>query len=252
MHYTSSDSNNNIKYSQGRVMIKRNIVELKSLTKKYNNNGITTNVLNDIFLTVQQSDYVSIFGQSGAGKTALLSILGLMDNAYTGSYKLNDLDIYKLSNRQLAKLRNKEIGYVFQSVNLISDLTVFENIAMPVRYSGKNWSNVKQSVFTALKTVNMRHSYTYYPDELTIGQQRLLSIARAMVMCPSILIVDEPTSNLNSHNSELVMNVLKEINNKGVTLFIATHDANDADQATTKLNLFDGEIIAPSEFKSVY
>lgn len=224
-------------------MNNKSVIELTNITRKFITQDMTTTAIDNINLSINQGDYVAITGPSGCGKSTLLSILGLMDKATSGSYLLNGIDVNKLNTDQLAEVRNKEIGFIFQSFNLIDELTVWENVALPLYYSASKGAGAKKAAVEALDKVEMRHRLNHFPTQLSGGQQQRVAIARALVMSPSILLIDEPTGNLDSHNGDIVMAMLSDLNNQGTTLCMVTHDARYANQAKRRIDLFDGKVL---------
>lgn len=224
-------------------MNNKSVIELTNITRKFITQDMTTTAVDNINLSINQGDYVAITGPSGCGKSTLLSILGLMDKATSGSYLLNGIDVNKLNTDQLAEVRNKEIGFIFQSFNLIDELTVWENVALPLYYSASKGAGAKKAAAEALDKVEMRHRLNHFPTQLSGGQQQRVAIARALVMSPSILLIDEPTGNLDSHNGDIVMAMLSDLNNQGTTLCMVTHDARYANQAKRRIDLFDGKVL---------
>lgn len=224
-------------------MNRKSVIELTNITRKFITQDMTTTAVDNINLSINQGDYVAITGPSGCGKSTLLSILGLMDRASSGSYLLNGIDVNKLNSDQLAEVRNKEIGFIFQSFNLIDELTVWENVALPLYYSASKGAGAKKAAVEALEKVEMRHRLNHFPTQLSGGQQQRVAIARALVMSPSILLIDEPTGNLDSHNGDIVMAMLNDLNNQGTTLCMVTHDARYANQAKRRIDLFDGKVL---------
>lgn len=224
-------------------MNNKSVIELTNITRKFITQDMTTTAVDNINLSINQGDYVAITGPSGCGKSTLLSILGLMDKATSGSYLLNGIDVNKLNTDQLAEVRNKEIGFIFQSFNLIDELTVWENVALPLYYSASKGAGAKKAAVEALDKVEMRHRLNHFPTQLSGGQQQRVAIARALVMSPSILLIDEPTGNLDSHNGDIVMAMLSDLNNQGTTLCMVTHDTRYANQAKRRIDLFDGKVL---------
>lgn len=226
-----------------------NKIKLTNITKKFVTSEMETHALRGVDLEINEGDYVSISGPSGCGKSTLLSILGLLDTASDGEYMLAGHDVSNLSVNQRASMRNEHIGFVFQSFNLIDELSVFDNIALPLRYREKSLSQeeVKQKVDACLAKVEMTHRAGHKPNQLSGGQQQRVAIARALVNDPAILLVDEPTGNLDSKNGDAVMMMLAELNRQGTTICMVTHDPRYADMAKRKLHLLDG--VMADEFK---
>ncbi|AUG98578.1 ABC transporter ATP-binding protein [Pectobacteriaceae bacterium CE70] len=224
------------------------LVQLDNVHKVFLADEIETRALSKINLSIHAGEYVAIAGPSGCGKSTLLSIMGLLDVPSEGRYWLNGVMIDDISKREMAWLRNKEIGFIFQSFNLISDLTIEENVALPLIYRGDiSRSQQKERVQQALEMVNMSHRVRHYPSQLSGGQQQRVAVARAIVGCPSLLLADEPTGNLDSANAEAVMDILDTLHNDGTTICIVTHDSHSARRARRMVVLFDGQVVADGE-----
>jgi len=219
------------------------VVTLEKLTKKFVTDEIETHALSDVDLEIFRGDYVSIAGPSGCGKSTLLSIIGLLDTPTQGSYALNGRPVADLSVAERARIRNREIGFIFQSFNLIGDLSVFENVELPLTYRGMTPSERKQRVARALDDVGMSHRAKHLPSQLSGGQQQRVAVARAMAGEPSLLLADEPTGNLDSKSGESVMDLMHRIHDNGATICIVTHDPRYARHAQRSINLFDGRIV---------
>lgn len=225
------------------------LIKMTEITKIFSTEEMQTHALRGVSLEINQGDYVSISGPSGCGKSTLLSLLGLLDMPSSGQYLFEGQDVSKLSLDQAASIRNKKIGFIFQQFNLIDELSVFDNIALPLRYAQQSMSasQLKQQVNHCLALVEMDHRAQYKPSQLSGGQQQLIAIARALVADPAVLLVDEPTGNLDSKNSDAVMSTLDKLNGTGTTLCIVTHDPRYADMAKRKLHLLDGQILGISK-----
>src|SRR6202041_1715297 len=223
------------------------MISLRSVTKVFSTDEVETHALAGIELNVRKGEYVSISGPSGCGKSTLLAILGLLDSPSDGNYVLNDtkVDQMKLSDR--ARVRNREIGFIFQAFNLIGDLTVYENVELPLTYRNMPSSERKNLVRDALERVGMSHRMKHYPSQLSGGQQQRVAVARALAGRPSILLADEPTGNLDSKNGEAVMELLSELHKEGATICMVTHDPRFARPAARQVHLFDGKVIAEGE-----
>jgi putative ABC transport system ATP-binding protein len=224
------------------------IIKMRNISKIFETEALQTHALSKVDLTINQGDYVSISGPSGCGKSTLLSLLGLLEFPTNGDYFIEDVDVTKLSLDQAADIRNAKIGFVFQSFNLIDDLTIFDNVALPLRYSDSKPTakQIELRVNECLAMVDMTHRVSHYPNQLSGGQQQRIAIARALVAKPAILLVDEPTGNLDSKSADQVMDVLGELNSQGTTICMVTHDPRYADMAKTKLCLLDGTfLVAP-------
>lgn len=228
-------------------------LSLRNITKVFTTEEIETHALSNINLDVYAGEYISISGPSGCGKSTLLSILGLLDQATSGSYKIEGEEVSQLTLTQAASFRNKKVGFIFQQFNLIDELSVYDNIALPLRYSDEkpNKALIDERVKYCLEKVNMTHRSSHKPSQLSGGQQQRIAIARSLVCKPSILLVDEPTGNLDSQNGDAVMDMLGHLNDEGTTLCMVTHDPRYADMAKRKLTLFDGEIIETNPLKEV-
>ena len=217
-------------------------IKLCNITKKFVSSEMETHALQGVDLEIFSGDYVSISGPSGCGKSTLLAILGLLDTATSGQYFIGERDVSQLSVNQRATVRNEHIGFVFQSFNLIDELSVFDNVALPLRYRQQSLSDaeIKQKVSACLEKVQMSHRANHKPNQLSGGQQQRIAIARALVNDPDVLLVDEPTGNLDSKNGDAVMQMLGELNKQGTTICMVTHDPRYADMAKRKLYLLDG------------
>ena len=219
------------------------LIQLNGVTKVFYTDEVETHALSGIHLEINHGEYLAIAGPSGCGKTTLLSILGLLDTPTEGEYLLNDKQVANLSFSERARIRNREIGFIFQAFNLIGDLTVFENVELPLTYRGVPASERKQRVQESLERVGMSHRQKHYPSQLSGGQQQRVAVARAVVGKPSILLADEPTGNLDSRNSEAVMELLDELHRDGATIAMVTHDPRFARYAKRTVHLFDGKIV---------
>ena len=219
------------------------LIHLDGVTKVFLTDEVETHALSGIHLEIQHGEYISIAGPSGCGKTTLLSILGLLDTPSGGEYTLNGKQVANLSFSERARIRNREIGFIFQAFNLIGDLTVFENVELPLTYRGVPAKERKERVLEALERVQMSHRQKHYPSQLSGGQQQRVAVARAVVGKPSILLADEPTGNLDSKNSEAVMQLLDELHQDGATIAMVTHDPRFARYAKRTVHLFDGKIV---------
>lgn len=225
----------------------KTLIKLTNLKKVFSTDEVETHALSDINLEVKQGEYLSIAGPSGCGKSTLLSLLGLLDTCSGGSYNLNGHDVVDINGKQRAAIRNKEIGFVFQSFNLISELTVAENVALPLTYR-KDLSKSQRAelVTAALEKVDMNHRTKHYPSQLSGGQQQRVAVARAIAGNPSIILADEPTGNLDSKNAELVMGLLDKLHAEGATICMVTHDPRGAKRAERIIEVFDGRIVSDS------
>ncbi|MGH9765845.1 MAG: ABC transporter ATP-binding protein [Blastocatellia bacterium] len=219
------------------------LLRLDAVTKVFLTDEVETHALAGIHLEINQGDYVSIAGPSGCGKSTLLSILGLLDSPSDGNYSLNGKPVQGLSLSERARIRNREIGFIFQSFNLIGDLTVYENVELPLTYRGMNSAERKKRVNAALEKVGMAHRAKHLPSQLSGGQQQRVAVARAVVGDPLILLADEPTGNLDSTNGEAVMDLLRELHRGGATICMVTHDPRFARHADRSIHLFDGRVV---------
>ena len=219
------------------------VIELGGLTKVFVADEVETHALSGIHLSIRKGEYVSIAGPSGCGKSTLLSIMGLLDSPTEGSYVLNGKPVQSLSSRERARMRNREIGFVFQSFNLIGDLTVAENVELPLTYRSISSSERKRTVEEALEKVQMVHRMKHYPSQLSGGQQQRVAVARALAGKPSILLADEPTGNLDSRNGEAVMELLQGLHHDGATICMVTHDPRYSLQTDRTVHLFDGRVV---------
>lgn len=219
-------------------------IEMKNITKVFEIDNMETHALRGIDLTILDGEYISISGPSGCGKSTLLSILGLLDVPTSGSYYIEGQDVSNLSLTQSAQIRAEKIGFIFQQFNLIDELTVFENIALPLRYSRKHYteSEISEHVKRCLDSVEMSHRINHFPNLLSGGQQQRIAIARSLVANPAVLLVDEPTGNLDSKNGDAIMDMLEKLNVEGTTICLVTHDPRYADRAATKYHLLDGQL----------
>ncbi|HET9220033.1 MAG TPA: ABC transporter ATP-binding protein [Terriglobia bacterium] len=219
------------------------VIKLDGLTKVFLTDEVETHALSGIHLEIGRGDYISIAGPSGCGKSTLLSILGLLDSPSDGGYLLNGRPVQELTHSERARVRNREIGFIFQAFNLIGDLTVYENVELPLTYRGMPSSERKSRVHEALEKVEMAHRMKHYPSQLSGGQQQRVAVARALGGQPSILLADEPTGNLDSRNGGAVMDLLKELHQEGATICMVTHDPRYASYADRTIHLFDGRIV---------
>jgi putative ABC transport system ATP-binding protein len=220
------------------------LIELRNIAKVFQTDEIETYALSDIHLSISPGEYVSIEGPSGCGKTTLLSLLGLLDSPSTGSYLLEGEPVAALPAAERARVRNRTIGFVFQAFNLIGDLTVFENVELPLSYRGMSGADRRRRVQHALERVGMSHRARHYPQQLSGGQQQRVAVARAVAGDPAVLLADEPTGNLDSTNAATVMNLLGELHRAGATICMVTHDPRYAGLANRRVRLLDGRIVA--------
>jgi putative ABC transport system ATP-binding protein len=219
------------------------LIHLESVTKVFVTDEVETHALAGVHLDINKGEYISIAGPSGCGKSTLLAILGLLDSPSDGAYTLNGKPVQGLKLSERARIRNREIGFIFQAFNLIGDLTVYENVELPLTYRGMPSSERKKRVHEALERVGMSHRVKHYPSQLSGGQQQRVAVARALGGDPSILLADEPTGNLDSANGEQVMDLLRELHRSGSTICIVTHDPRYARYADRSIHLFDGRVV---------
>ncbi len=232
--------------SEGGAVEAQTLILLSGVCKIFSTEEVETHALSNIHLEIREGEYVAVAGPSGCGKSTLLAILGLLDSPTEGSYLLNGNPVTKLSQAERARVRNREIGFVFQSFNLIGDLTVFENVELPLTYWNMKTAERKQKVLAALEKVGMGHRGKHLPSQLSGGQQQRVAVARAVVGQPLILLADEPTGNLDSANGETVMELLRDLHRGGTTVCMVTHDPRYALYADRTIHLFDGRIVEES------
>ncbi len=223
------------------------LILLDTITKVFLTDEVETHALSGIHLSLAKGEYVSIAGPSGCGKSTLLSILGLLDTPSGGAYTLNGQAVANLDFAQRARIRNREIGFIFQSFNLIGDLTVYENVELPLTYRGLASGERRSATQAALEKVGMSHRLNHYPSQLSGGQQQRVAVARALVGNPSLLLADEPTGNLDSKNGDAVMDLLRDLHREGATICMVTHDPRFARHADRTIHLFDGRIVEERE-----
>ena len=239
-------SNQTQSQNAGETTEKKNgevLIRLEGIKKVFITDEVETHALTGIHLDIHKGEYISIAGPSGCGKSTLLSILGLLDSPTEGSYTLNNEPAAHLTIEQRARIRNREIGFIFQAFNLIGDLNVYENVELPLTYRGMGSAERKQRVQEALQRVGMSHRAKHYPSQLSGGQQQRVAVARALVGKPSIMLADEPTGNLDSKNGGAVMDLLRELHHEGATICMVTHDPRYSDFAQRTFHLFDGRIV---------
>jgi putative ABC transport system ATP-binding protein len=224
------------------------LLKLDSVTKVFLTDEVETHALAGVHMEIGKGEYVSINGPSGCGKSTLLSILGLLDSPSKGQYLLNGRPVADLPAAERARVRNREIGFIFQSFNLIGDLSVFENVELPLTYRGMRPAERKDRVESSLERVGMAHRAKHLPSQLSGGQQQRVAVARAVAGEPLILLADEPTGNLDSKSGEAVMGLLKELHQSGATICMVTHDPRYAAHADRGIHLFDGKVVTDQEF----
>jgi len=216
------------------------LIQLTALTKSFTTDAGVISAIKDINLTINAGDYLSISGPSGCGKSTLMSILGLLDNSSSGEYLLNGHQAHALDVYQRAEIRNREIGFVFQAFNLIGDMTVLENVALPLSYRNMKKADRIEIAMASLEKVHMAERANFYPAQLSGGQQQRVAVARSLVIDPSILLADEPTGNLDSKNAGAIMDLFDELNEEGRTICMVTHDARFAERSRRIVQLDDG------------
>lgn len=220
------------------------MIKVTELSKIFRTEEIETTALNGVSFEIKRGEFVAIMGPSGCGKSTLLNILGLLDNPSGGSYELMGQEVAQLKERDRTKFRKGNIGFVFQSFNLIDELNVFENVELPLKYLNMSASERKQRVTAMLKRMNISHRAQHFPQQLSGGQQQRVAIARAVISNPNLVLADEPTGNLDSKNGKEVMDLLTELNSEGTTIVMVTHSQKDASVAQRTINLFDGRIVS--------
>src|SRR4051794_13209997 len=224
----------------------QSLLRLEGVTKVFMTDEVETHALAGIHMDLKKGEYVSISGPSGCGKSTLLAILGLLDSPTDGTFLLNGRPVQNLKLSERARIRNREIGFIFQAFNLIGDLTVYENVELPLTYRGMGGAERKKRVHEALERVGMSHRVKHYPSQLSGGQQQRVAVARALAGSPSILLADEPTGNLDSANGEAVMGLLRDLHRQGATICMVTHDPRYARYADRTIHMFDGRVVEES------
>jgi putative ABC transport system ATP-binding protein len=228
------------------------LIHIEDMTKVFYTDEIETHALSGIHLTINRGEYLAMSGPSGCGKSTLLSIIGLLDTPTSGTYTLSGKPVANLDFAERSRIRNQEIGFIFQSFNLIGDLTVYENVELPLTYRQRMSSaDRKTRVMEALEKVGMAHRLRHYPSQLSGGQQQRVAVARALAGKPSILLADEPTGNLDSRNGEAVMELLQNLHREGATICMVTHDPRFAAHAEREVHLFDGKVVGEEELKKL-
>src|SRR5438552_7556370 len=222
------------------------LIQMENISKIFYTDEVETHALSGVHLEIRKGEYVTIAGPSGSGKSTLLALIGLLDSPSEGTYVLNTNSVADLDASQRSRIRNREIGFIFQSFNLIGDLNVYENVELPLTYRGMSAPERKERVTAALEKVGMGHRMKHYPSQLSGGQQQRVAVARALGGKPSILLADEPTGNLDSKNGEAVMDLLRELHREGATICMVTHDPRFARYADRSVHLFDGRIVEES------
>jgi putative ABC transport system ATP-binding protein len=227
------------------------LIRLEGIKKVFFTDEVETHALSEIHLEIRNGEYLAIAGPSGCGKTTLLSILGLLDSPTEGTYLLDGQPVAKLTAAERARVRNRQIGFIFQAFNLIGDLTVYENVELPLTYRGMPSDERRKRVQGALERVGMSHRMKHFPAQLSGGQQQRVAVARAVAGDPAILLADEPTGNLDSTNGEQVMELLRELHQGGATICMVTHDARYARHAERSVHLFDGKVVEERQLTAV-
>ena len=220
------------------------MIKVSNLSKVFRTEEIETTALNGVSFEIKDGEFVAIMGPSGCGKSTLLNILGLLDNPTEGSYLFGDSEVAKLKEKERTRFRKGNIGFIFQSFNLIDELNVYDNIELPLRYLDIPAAERKQKVTEMMKRMNISHRANHFPQQLSGGQQQRVAIARACVANPKLILADEPTGNLDSKNGKEVMELLQELNNEGATIVMVTHSQKDAAMAQRTIDLFDGKIVS--------
>src|SRR5947199_2907617 len=224
-------------------MAGESLIHLEGVTKVFVTDEVETHALAGIHIDIKRGEYIAIAGPSGCGKSTLLAILGLLDSPTDGTYILNGKPVQSLKRSERARIRNREIGFIFQAFNLIGDLNVYENVELPLTYRGMSGAERKKRVHEALERVGMSHRVKHYPSQLSGGQQQRVAVARALGGSPSILLADEPTGNLDSKNGDAVMGLLEELHREGATICMVTHDPRFSRYAERTVQLFDGRVV---------
>ena len=227
------------------------MIRIEHLSKVFRTEEVETTALNDVSLHVKQGEFVAIMGPSGCGKSTLLNIIGLLDNPTSGNYYFNGQEVGHLKEKQRTQVRKGNIGFVFQSFNLIDELNVYENVELPLIYLKKKASEKKELVTSILDRMNISHRVKHFPQQLSGGQQQRVAIARAVVAGPKLILADEPTGNLDSKNGAEVMNLLTGLNQEGTTIVMVTHSQHDASYAHRVVHLFDGQIVTELENREI-
>ena len=224
-------------------MSEQTVIQVRGVSKVFQTEDVRTHALSEVSLSIGRGEYVAISGPSGCGKSTLMSILGLLDTPTAGEYELNGQPVARLTAKERARARNRQIGFIFQSFNLLGDMTVAENVALPLTYRGMSTGEQKAHVQRALERVGMTERARHYPAQLSGGQQQRVAVARAVAGEPAILLADEPTGNLDSRNGDAVMRLLADLHQAGATICIVTHDTRFAEHATRMIHVLDGRVV---------
>ncbi|NCE71399.1 ABC transporter ATP-binding protein [Odoribacter sp. Z80] len=227
------------------------MIKIENLSKTFRTEEVETTALNQVSLHVKEGEFVAIMGPSGCGKSTLLNIIGLLDNPSEGNYYFNGQEVGHLKEKQRTQVRKGNIGFIFQSFNLIDELNVYENVELPLVYLKKKSSEKKKLITDILNRMNISHRAKHFPQQLSGGQQQRVAIARAIVAAPKLILADEPTGNLDSKNGSEVMNLLTELNQEGTTIIMVTHSQHDASYAHRVINLFDGQILTETKNEQI-
>jgi putative ABC transport system ATP-binding protein len=223
------------------------MIQLSKINKVYRTDEVETKALNDISFIIEKGEFVSIMGPSGCGKSTLLNVLGMLDKPESGIYKFLEYEVAGLNEKQRSEIRKKNIGFVFQNFNLIEELTVFENIELPLIYNGFSTAERKERVNEIIERIGIAHRAKHFPQQLSGGQQQRVAVARALVTKPALILADEPTGNLDSSHGNEVMELLCELNEEGTTVIMVTHSSHDASYSNRIINLLDGEIVSENK-----
>jgi putative ABC transport system ATP-binding protein len=225
------------------------MIKLNKLTKVYRTDEIESTALNEVSFEIDQGEFVSVMGPSGCGKSTLLNILGMLDKPESGSYEFQDKEVAHLNEKERSEVRKKKIGFIFQNFNLIDELTVFENIELPLLYNKVSSSERKKRVNELIEKIGISHRAKHYPQQLSGGQQQRVAVARALITKPPLILADEPTGNLDSSHGNEVMELMCELNEAGTTIVMVTHSAHDASYSNRIINLLDGQIVSEKKSK---
>ncbi|HMC00420.1 MAG TPA: ABC transporter ATP-binding protein [Flavobacteriaceae bacterium] len=225
------------------------MIKLNKLTKVYRTEDIESTALNEVSFEIKQGEFVSVMGPSGCGKSTLLNILGMLDKPESGSYEFLEKEVSKLNEKGRAEVRKRNIGFIFQNFNLIDELTVFENIELPLIYNKVSASERKQRVNELIDKIGISHRSSHFPQQLSGGQQQRVAVARALITRPPLILADEPTGNLDSSNGNEVMELLCELNEEGTTIVMVTHSSHDASYSQRIINLLDGQVVSEKKSK---